>query len=51
MEELGVDEEEATFIVNLSDGYVRGDLELDDDERVRLGLEPWPIPEPTTRRT
>jgi len=52
MDELGVDEEEAEFIVNLSDSEVRGDLEMDDAERVRRGLEPWPIPEPTTvRRT
>jgi hypothetical protein len=46
MDELGVDEEEAAFIVSLSDGEVRGDLEMDDDERTRLGLEPWPIPAP-----
>ena len=46
MDELGVDEEEAEFIVNLSDGEIRGDLELEGDERARLGLEPWPIPDP-----
>jgi hypothetical protein len=52
MDELGVDEEEVTFIVNFSDGEVRGDLGMDDDERVRLGLDPWPIPKPTmTRRS
>ena len=50
MDELGVDEEEATFIVNLSDGEVRGDLELNDDERAKLGLSPWPIPMPATTR-
>ena len=44
----GVDEDEANWLVDLVDGVWRGDLGgpegLTDEERVALGLTPWPIP-------
>jgi hypothetical protein len=54
MARYGVDESEAAFMLDLADGKTRGDLGgpegLTDEERERLGLEPWPIPAPLTSR-
>ena len=42
VEDYGLDEEEATFAIDLADGKTQGDIESDppltDEERERLGL-------------
>ncbi|HEY7037016.1 MAG TPA: hypothetical protein VH482_37145 [Thermomicrobiales bacterium] len=48
MARYGVDEDEAIFMLDLAEGKSRGDLGgpdgLTDEQRVALGLDPWPIP-------
>ncbi len=53
----GVDVDEANWLIDLVDGVWRGDIAgpngMSDEERVALGLPPWPIPSgrPTPTRT
>jgi hypothetical protein len=43
-----VDEDEANWLIDLVDGVWRGDIGgpngMSDEERIALGLDPWPIP-------
>jgi hypothetical protein len=50
MTRYGVDADEAAFMLDLAEGTSRGDLGgpegLSDEQRIALGLDPWPIRTP-----